>query len=394
MKKYVFIFFIGACNITFANDTTHTKPLMATTTGKLPFLLYGLGEDRLGGAKAGFIDTNIVLKVIDTSNYLCKVQVSKYHSFYIEKMYLKFDSAIRIKPFYLSTNIKAIGTDSCYDKVTINLDEKLPYTSTMETNPSTIKILIYGVHSNTNWITQLSTLQEIKNVYYKQIEDDVLQIIIELKHKQHWGYSIAYAGKQMVIKIKQQPQLLSIKNLKIAIDAGHGGTNIGAGCIYSKMAEKTLTLLYATEFKNYLEKMGVQNIVSTRTIDTTFDMKDRLVFLQKENPDVLISFHFNSHANKEINGVSTYYKHLAFRPLSQAVLKRMTELELEDFGNVGNFNFGLNGPTEYINCLLEVAFLSNEDDEKKVLDPNFKTLVAKQVAIAITDWLQQIKQEQ
>ena len=43
----------------------------------------------------------------------------------------------------------------------------------------------------------------------------------------------------------------------------------------------------------------------------------------------------------------------------------MQEIGLEEYGNVGNFNFGLNGPTSFINCLLEVGFLSNIDDEQK-----------------------------
>ena len=51
---------------------------------------------------------------------------------------------------------------------------------------------IFGATSNTNWITQLSSAKEIKNAWYEQPEDDVMRVIIELKHQQHWGYSIFY----------------------------------------------------------------------------------------------------------------------------------------------------------------------------------------------------------
>jgi len=109
----------------------------------------------------------------------------------------------------------------------------------MQTEPAALQIELFGVQSNTNWITQLpSTLKEIKNVYYRQTEDDVLLVTIELKHSNHWGYTISYNDKQLIIKVKQQPKKLDIKNIKIAIDAGHGGSNLGAEGATTHILEK------------------------------------------------------------------------------------------------------------------------------------------------------------
>jgi N-acetylmuramoyl-L-alanine amidase len=47
----------------------------ARTAGKLPALAYGLGEDRLGGAKMGYLDTNVLLKVVDTAKSMFQVQL-------------------------------------------------------------------------------------------------------------------------------------------------------------------------------------------------------------------------------------------------------------------------------------------------------------------------------
>jgi N-acetylmuramoyl-L-alanine amidase len=84
------------------------------------------------------------------------------------------DTTIQYKPTVLSGSWKAWGTDSCYDIVSIYLPQKVPYTSLMKLNPSAIKIQLYGVQSNSNWITQLQSLKEIKNLYYRQTENDVL----------------------------------------------------------------------------------------------------------------------------------------------------------------------------------------------------------------------------
>jgi len=374
----------------FAQDSTK-EFWLGRSTGKLPALAYGLGEDRLGGAKMGYVDTNVVFKIIDSVHSMYQVQLSKYHSAYIDKSFIKKDSSIKEKPFYLTNSWKLSGTDTCYDIVSISLDEKLPYKTWMEIDPAKIMIDIYGVQSNTNWITQLSSLKEISNAYYNQIEDDVVRITIELKHQQHWGYSIGYKNKVLQIKVKKQPVDLDIRKLKIAIDAGHGGNNIGADGVTTKVIEKNYTLLFAKALEKLLKRKGVTDVIMTRTADTSFDNKDRILFLQQQNPDVLISLHLNSTSNKEINGSTTFYKHIGFRPLSQAILKRMVEVKMNEFGNVGNFNFVLNAPTDFVNTLLEIAFLSNEEDEKKIINPKFHLTVANQVYKGLNDWLQQVQ---
>jgi N-acetylmuramoyl-L-alanine amidase len=120
-------------------------------------------------------------------------------------------------------------------------------------------------------------------------------------------------------------------------------------------------------------------------------MVDRTLMLRQVDPDILISIHLNSAGSDTVKGVSTYYRYIGFRPLSQTILKRMQELKLKEWANVGAFNFALSGPTEYPNCLVEVAFLSNREDEKKILDPKFHKLVAQKIYLGINDWLKSLK---
>lgn len=67
------------------------------------------------------------------------------------------------------------------------------------------------------------------------------------------------------------------------------------------------------------------------------------------------------------------------------------ELGLSEFGNVGSFNFALSGPTDYPNCLVEVAFLSNRFDEKFILSKKSAANVAKKIRMGIQDWLQEAR---
>ena len=252
---------------------------------------------------------------------------------------------------------------------------------------------IFGATSNTNWITQLKSTKEIKNVYYDQLEEDVFRVVIELKHAQHWGHSIYYdtTGKKLVVQVKRQPPELDIKKLKIAIDAGHGGDNSGASGLVSKVLEKEYTLKIAKQLQLTLQKAGVRQVFMTRTRDTTLDMPQRIQLLKAYNPDLLISIHLNSAGIDTVKGTSTYYRYIGYRPLTVAILNQMLSLGLKEYGNVGNFNFSLSGPTAYPNCLVEVAFLSNREDEKKILDPKFHKAVAGKIFLGIKDWLKVIK---
>ena len=64
MKTFLAII---CCLLFLRASSQHYLPnsFFVRTTG-WPFLEYGPGDDRLGGAKMTFLDTNILLKVIDS----------------------------------------------------------------------------------------------------------------------------------------------------------------------------------------------------------------------------------------------------------------------------------------------------------------------------------------
>ncbi len=367
------------------------SPTIAVTKGRLAHLLFGLGEDRLGGAKIGYLDSMVVLNMVGKVGSKYKVQLSKYRTAFIDDDLVQFLPKGNFTPESLTTNFRAYG-DSAFDYVTVGLTVKLPYQSAQFINPSKIVVDVFGATSNTNWVTQLENLQEVKNVYYEQIEDDVLRIIIELKHTQHWGHQIYYKGNTLLIKIKRQPSDLSLNKLTIAVDAGHGGSNTGAGGPTGS-SEKALTLAVALKLQQVLEQQGAK-VIMTRTTDKTFDNLKRILFYRDSTPDLLISVHLNSAADPiKISGTSTFYRYIGFRNLSHDIYKRMLELGLKEYGNIGSFNFMLNSPIEYPNALVETLFISNPEDEMKILDEGFQQQIADKIILGIIDFLESCKKE-
>ena len=365
----------------------------AETFGKLPYLEYGPGDDRLGGAKMTYLDSLVNLRVVDSLNGDYIVRLSAQHHAFIPKELVRWTKRPAVPAEYrLSGNVRVWGDDR-YDYVSILLPDKLPYRSQMLMQPAQIVLDVFGVTSNTNWVTQLGSAREIRNTWYEQPEDDVMRFHIELAHQAHWGYQVRYdsTGNRLLVRVKRQPASLDIRKLTIAVDAGHGGTNTGATGAKSGILEKEYCLRIAKELERHLRKAGVRNVFMTRTKDTTLDMAERIMMLREAAPDLLVSIHLNSSGKDTVQGTSTFYRYPGFRSLSEKILKRMLELRLREFGHVGHFNFALNGPTEYPNCLVEVAFLSNPEDERRILDPKFHKAVAKKITDGIRDWLKQYK---
>ena len=140
-----------------------------------------------------------------------------------------------------------------------------------------------------------------------------------------------------------------------------------------------------------MQKEGAK-VIMTRTTEKFFDNKERILFYRDSTPDLLVSLHLNSAADPiRVGGTSTYYRYIGFRNLSLDIYKQMLQLGLKEYGNTGSFNFMLNSPTEYPNALVEMLFLSNPEEEMKILDENFQQQVADKIVAGIKDFLEEAK---
>ena len=364
-------------------------PNIAVTKGRLAHLLFGLGEDRLGGAKIGYLDSMILLNVTGKAGTNYKIRLSNNYTAYIPEELVDFLPKGSFTPESLTANWRVYG-DTNYDYVNLGLFARLPYQSVQLIDPSRIVVDVFGATNNTNWITQMENTREIRSVVYEQIEDEVFRITIELNHPQHWGHSVYYNNNTLVIRIKHPPPFLTLNKLIIAVDAGHGGANNGA-VGPTGVLEKNLTLAVSLKLKKTLEKEGAK-VIMTRTKEQFVDNKERILFYRDSTPDLLVSIHLNSAADPiRVSGTSTYYRYIGFRKLSHFIYKRMLELGLKEYGNTGSFNFMLNSPIEYPNALVETLFLSNPEDEMKILDEDFQQQIADKIVLGIKDFLEESK---
>jgi len=97
--------------------------------------------------------------------------------------------------------------------------------------------------------------------------------------------------------------ILNINNYIIIVDPGHGGKDPGA--IKGSTKEKKLTLLAAKILKKELKKKGFE-VFLTREKDQYISLRNRVKFARKYAGDLFISIHADSTRNKNTKGISIY----------------------------------------------------------------------------------------
>lgn len=104
--------------------------------------------------------------------------------------------------------------------------------------------------------------------------------------------------------------------LRVVLDPGHGGSNLGAPCGREPDChEKELTLPIALMAETRLRTAGVE-VYMTRRQDHDVGISDRVQFANQLSADVLVSIHLNSTERPGPSGYMTFI--LAEKGLSQA----------------------------------------------------------------------------
>jgi N-acetylmuramoyl-L-alanine amidase len=368
-------------------------PRVVETTGRKPFLNAGLGEDRLGGAKLGYIQSGIRLSVSGKVGRQYKIRLSDAMTAWLPDNFAQLLPLETPEPRSLTGSISVTGT-AAEDVVNVSLSQRLPYLTDQLVDPTAIVVDVFGATSNTNWITHQRSASGIKSVSWDQVAADHYRLTIVLNYAQHWGYDIGYEqGSNLRIHVRRPPQITDqnavLTGLTIAVDAGHGGDNAGA-LGSTGVIEKNVTLAIALHLQSALQSKGAK-VVMTRVDDSSVGMTDRADAIVSAGARILVSIHCNSIGDNSdaeaVSGTSAYYRYLGYQPLANIMYSKMLELGLSQYGVVGSFNFSLNGPTQLPNVLVETAFLSNPEDEMKLLDDGFRRAIAGKIVAGLEQFV-------
>lgn len=175
---------------------------------------------------------------------------------------------------------------------------------------------------------------------------------------------------------------------KVIIDAGHGGTDVGAtsGGIY----EKDITLDISKRVEKLLNQKGYQ-VVMTRPNDTYVSLQDRVAISAKNNPDIFVSIHVNSSVRPEITGVETHYYHQESMALAQTVHASLASAVQSPNRGLFKSKFYVINHTTVPAILVEIGFISNSGEREQLVGEKRKQATAKAIADGVENYFKQNK---
>jgi N-acetylmuramoyl-L-alanine amidase len=218
----------------------------------------------------------------------------------------------------------------------------------------------------------------------------------------------------------------------IAVDAGHGGIDNGARGGVTKTEEKHVTLAFAQQLAEALNKLPGTRAFLTRQKDEFLSLSQRVQLARSEGANLLISIHADTLKQKDTRGATVYtISDKASDSLAASLAERenlsdqiagisfvdepaevadilldLTRRETQAFSinlaqsvvnTFKNEVMLINNPHRHAgfrvltapdvpSILLELGFMSNKDDEQLLIDPAWQKKVAGLVAKAVEQY--------
>jgi N-acetylmuramoyl-L-alanine amidase len=372
---------------------------MVRTTSENSILNYDLGRVRLGGPIRAEYPPGVVLETSGKIGKNYRIRLSSVEEGYIHESYIEELAPESVRPEYYITSMYCSPSDSG-DVLSIPYQEPVPYAVYPEPDQNRIVIALFGVKTSSTWITHRNGLKVIEKITWHQTTPETYTIYVNLKNPQIWGYDIKPVGSSLRFRIKYPPDLDSLEGepltgLKIAIEAGHGGDNYGAVGL-SGLKEKDINLDLSLKLEKICRENGAE-VLQIRDRDRYMLLSTKRDTSRYSDSDIHISIHANSGGGRGgylgVSGTSTYYHNPFWAPLAKNIYDRLLELELNEFGVIGSFNYRVIRMTEMPSILVEQAFLSHAEDEEKLADDNFREDIAQKIYDGIIDYLKFMREK-
>jgi len=269
----------------------------------------------------------------------------------------------------------------------------------------------------------------VKPVYQFVQRSDGSRMVIDLGVR--GDPTLANSSSQIVEQIKRPAKPL--RNLVVAIDAGHGGKDPGA-IGRRKTREKEINLIIARLlYKQLSAEEGVTPMM-TRSDDTFIALRDRIRLAREAHADLFISLHADAVPRKSAQGSSVYALSLKgassetaqwladqenkvdlfgdvelqgmSRDLKQTLIElaqnstlessmELGEAVLSELSQIGPLhkptvelaNFAVLKSPDIPSILVETAFISNPSEERKLRSRSFQNKIARSLHTGIMNYL-------
>jgi len=349
-----------------------------------------------------------------------------------------------------ATNVKDIRLSSHdgYLRLVFDLDKSVDHSVFTLNKPERIVLDLKNTRMVHGMVDRVGANSMIRRIRSGVQNNDDLRVVFDLQHEVKPRSFIlgpsAKSGHRLVLDLhtekanaavtkKTEPTKKQLRDVIIAIDAGHGGRDPGAtGKKGTK--EKTVTLQMAQRLQKKINQQKGMKAVLTRKNDRYMRLRDRIHKARDYHADMMISLHADSFPDPRARGSSVYAlsvdgatsetaKLLAekenaadmlFGDVNLAVEDEMVKEVLFDLSLTGNIQSSLDIGDEILqqikhvnrvhkkqvqqagfavlkapnipSVLLEAAFISNPREEKNLKSSAHQKKVANAVSKGVANY--------
>ena len=344
-----------------------------------------------------------------------------------------------------ASNSVAFGNISALDsgnlRIIFTLDQVALINSYALDDPS--RIVIDIKNSSLKNEMNVGAYSPIKIIRASEVNNNV-RIVIDLKGSVFWKkpWQVTHKDRvDLILEIKKDRSISkNVRDIIVAIDAGHGGKDPGA--VGKNLLEKDVTLLIAKELERTLKNTAGYRPVMIRQGDNFVDLNDRYQNARKLGADLFVSIHADAFRLSSVKGASVYVwseeassitaANLSKSELSRnpAVKSKIGKLDIRDFDedaartifqiayeakiensiilaekilaqlkrdpftkmhkpNVEFADFRVLKSIDIPSVLIESGFISNPDDAKRLEGKAGRRMIARSIFLGIHNYFKE-----
>ncbi|MGI0488985.1 N-acetylmuramoyl-L-alanine amidase [Pantanalinema rosaneae CENA516] len=242
----------------------------------------------------------------------------------------------------------------------------------------------------------------ISRLDWQQTAPGQVEYKFNLKTTQQWGYTLRYEGTSLVLSLKHPPKVnrgatnskTALAGVKILLDPGHGGEEDTGATSPTGYPEKDMTLIMSKLVRDRLVQRGA-TVVMTREADIDVPLQDRVNLIQKTQPAIALSVHYNALPDDgdalKTQGVSAFWYHAQAHSLAVFLHNYLVKTLNRPSDGVFWNNLALTRPANTPSVLLELGFMINPTEFEWIMNPQEQQRLATAIADGITEWVRQAK---
>lgn len=230
-----------------------------------------------------------------------------------------------------------------------------------------------GVHARTLPIAH-DTVDQLR-VSQFSTSPMTVRIVFDANKRTEINYVIVEDG--IIVRAQERKPI-------VVIDPGHGGKDPGA--VGRISTEAGVVLQISNKIVALLEADPDFVVYSTRTTNVFLSLEERADFANALAADMFISVHANASTNRNAGGTETYIFPNSDRTFGSIVHKHLIQATKLTNRGLKEANFSVLRRTTMPAVLIEIAFMSNANEEKLMNDPAFQDRVAMAIYQAVREY--------